>query len=170
MKYVRVGDMEPKTIFLLFVFYAIHMAEEFAFGFVEWGDRYFGGFDWTQNIIGNAMFFFFLSAACYAYYKDPIKYLWLGMAGAMWVLTNAFIHISCTVLGGEYSPGVVTATMIYVPGGVYFLTKWARAGVLDSSNLIRSFMVGAMLFMLIPTFGRAILFHAQIAKIFHLVG
>jgi len=170
MKIDRVGDVKPKMIFLLLVFYALHMVEEFAFGFVEWGDRYFGGFDWTQNIIGNAMFFAFLFVACYAYYKDPVKYLWLGMAGAMWILTNSFIHISSVILGGEYSPGVVTATVIYVPGGIYFLWKWAREGKLNLRNVTLSFIVGGMLFMLIPTFIRAILYHAKLAKIFHLVG
>jgi hypothetical protein len=170
MEHDRVGDERPKTIFLLLVFYALHMVEEFTFGFVEWGDRYFGGFDWTQNIIGNSMFFAFLFLACYAYYKNPVKHLWLGMAGAMWILSNAFIHISSVVLGREYSPGVVTATLIYVPGGVYFLRQWARLGVLNAANVVVSFLVGGMVFILVPTFVRAVLFQAKLARIFHLVG
>jgi hypothetical protein len=39
----------------------------------------------------------------------------------MWILSNAFLHISATILSAEYSPGVVTATVIYMPGGLYFL-------------------------------------------------
>lgn len=169
MNYDRVGDAHPKTIFLLLAFYAIHMVEEFSFGFVGWADRYFGGFDWTQNIIGNTIFFACLLMACYAYYKNPVKYLWLGIAGVMWILSNAFIHISSVILGGEYSPGVVTATVIYVPGGLYFLIMWTRNGVLNLKNVSLSFAVGAMLFMIIPTYVRSILYHAQFAKIFHLV-
>lgn len=170
MKLNRASDEKPKTIFLLLIFYAIHMAEEFPFGFVEWGDRYFGGFDWTQNLIGNSIFFFLLFMVCYAYYKDPVKHLWLGMAGAMWILSNAFLHISATVLGREYSPGVVTATVFYVPGGIYFLRQWARKGVMNVRNVSLSFIVGGMLFMLLPTFVRSILYHAKLAKIFHFIG
>ena len=146
------------------------MVEEFTQGFVEWADRYFGSFDWTQNLIGNFIFFVALTWGCYAYYRDSTKYLWLGMSAAMWVLANAFLHISATILGGEYSPGVVTATVLYVPGGLYFLGKWARQGLLTWNNVMLSFVVGGMVFMLIPTFIRAVLLHARLATIFHLVG
>lgn len=164
-----VVDDRPATIFLICLFYAVHMVEEFSFGFVEWGDRYFGSFDWTQNLIGNSIFFVCVAAACYAYYKNPVKYLWAGMSASMWILANAFLHISATALGGEYSPGVVTATFIYVPGGLYFLNRWRTRGLLTLQNIIVPFFVGAMLFMLVPTFARAIHFHAELAKIFHLV-
>ena len=162
-------DERRGTIFLLCLFYAIHMVEEFSCGFVEWADRYFGSFDWTQNLIGNAMFFVCLATACSLFYRNPAKYLWVGMAAAMWILANSFLHISLTILSGEYSPGVVTATIIYVPGGLYFLTKWGRKGLLTWRNTVLSFVVGGMLFMLLPTFGRAIYFHAQLAVLFHLV-
>ena len=161
-------DDKPRTIFILCLLYACHMVEEFTMGFVPWADRYFGEFDWTQNLIGNAMFFVCLSVACWLYYRDPAKHLWLGMAGAMWVLANAFLHISTTILGGEYSPGVVTATMLYVPGGSYFLFRWGRKGLLTWRNLALSFAVGAMAFMIVPTFARAIALHAELAKVFFL--
>ncbi len=162
-------DEKPGVIFLLCLIYAFHMVEEFSLGFVPWGDRYFGSFDWTQNLFGNAMFFAILAAACFLYYKKPAKYLWVGMSAAMWVLANSFIHISATVLSGEYSPGVVTATVFYIPGGFYFLVKWAKKGLLTWKNTTIAFVVGAMVFMLIPTFGRAVHFHAELAKLFHLV-
>ena len=145
------------------------MFEEFFFGFVPWADRYFGSFDWTQNIIGNAIFFTLLIVACCAYYINSNKYLWLGMAGAMWVLSNAFIHLSSYILGGEYSPSVVTATLLYLPGGIYLLVRWAKLRLLNIKNLGLSFAVGAMAFMIIPTYARAIVLHAKLAQLFHLV-
>jgi hypothetical protein len=162
-------DGHSGVIFLLCLFYGLHMVEEFCFGFVPWADRYFGRFDWTQNLVGHFMFLVCVAAACYLYYENPTRHLWVGMSAAMRILSNAFLHISCTILGREYSPGVVTATVLYVPGGVYFLSQWGRAGVLTWENLTLSFLVGALIFMLIPTFARAVHFRAQIAKIFHLV-
>jgi hypothetical protein len=91
------------------------------------------------------------------------------MSAAMWVLSNSLIHISSTILGGEYSPGVVTAIALYIPGGLYFLLRWARKGLLTGKNLMLSFLVGGMIFMLLPTLIRAILLHARFAEIFHLV-
>lgn len=161
---------KPGAIFILCLIYALHMVEEFTMGFVEWANLYFGNFNWTQNLIGNSLYMILLITACYLYKKDPSKNLWLGMAGVMWVLTNSFIHISATILGGEYSPGVVTATVLYIPCGVYFLIMWGRRGLLNWKNLILSFMVGGFLIMLLPTFARAIIFKAQLAKIFHLIG
>lgn len=162
----QVFDENPGSIFLFCLLYALHMVEEFTLGFVEWGDRYFGSFDWTQNLIGNSIFFVCLAFACYLYYKNPRKYLWVGMCASMWVLANSFIHISATLLSGEYSPGVVTATVLYIPGGLYFLVKWGRKGLLTWKNLTLSFIVGALIFMLIPTFARAVLLHAKLAEIF----
>jgi hypothetical protein len=157
------------AIFLICLFYGLHMVEEFSFGFVPWADRYFGRFDWTQNLVGNFIFLVCVAAACYLYYLDPTRYLWAGMSAAMWILANAFLHISCTILGREYSPGVVTATALYIPGGVYFLLLWGRNGVLTLENVLLSFLLGAMVFMLIPTFARAVHFRARLAKVFHLV-
>lgn len=91
------------------------------------------------------------------------------MAGAMWVLANSLIHISSTILGGEYSPGVVTAAVFYIPVGTYFLVKWGMKGLLNWKNLTLSFAVGGLLIMLLPTFARAIILQSQLAKIFHLV-
>lgn len=170
MNNALIFDERRGTIFLLCLFYALHMVEEFSCGFVAWADRYFGNFDWTQNLIGNALFFVGLSTGCYLYYRNPTKYLWVGMAGVMWILANSFIHISSTILGREYSPGVVTATTIYVPGGLCMLWLWNRKGLLTWKNTVLSFVVGGMLFMLVPTFGRAINFQAQFARIFHLAG
>ncbi len=154
---VRV-DEKAGSIFLICVF-----------GFVPWADRYFGSFDWTQNLLGNFMFFVCVFSACYFYYSDQQKYLWAGMAAAMWILSNSFLHISCTILSGEYSPGVVTAALVYVPGGTYFLVRWGKKGWLTFNNLLFSFFIGGMVFMLIPTFARSIHFHARSAKLFHLV-
>jgi hypothetical protein len=162
-------DEKSAAIFIVCLFYAIHMVEEFSFGFVEWADRYFGRFDWKQNLLGNTIFFVFVVAACWGYYENQTRYPWAGMSVIMWILANSFIHISCTALGREYSPGVVTATVIYIPCGIYFLDKWNGLGLLNWSNIILSFLVGGILFMLLPTFVRAVYFRAQIAKIFHLV-
>jgi len=169
MKEVFTFVEQPGAIFIFCLLYVLHMVEEFTFGFVQWADRYLGKFDWTQNLIGNAGFFVFLSLACYLYYKNPTEYLWLGMSAAMWVMSNSFIHISSTILSGEYSPGVVTATVLYIPGGVYFLTIWGRKGLLTWGNGILSFVVGGMIFILAPTFIRAVHFRAKLAKLFHLV-
>lgn len=157
------------AIFIICLFYILHMVEEFSCGFVQWADRYFGHFDWTQNLIGNSIFFVCLAIACYLYYRNPVRYLWIGMVCAMWILANAFLHISSTILGTEYSPGVVTATIIYIPGGIYFLVQWAKRGSMTWKNTTLSFAFGGLLFMLIPTFARAIHYHTQLAKIFHLV-
>ncbi len=159
----------PGSIFVFCLLYAFHMVEEFSFGFVEWGDKYFGGFDWTQNLFGNAMFLIILAAGCFLYYRNPARYLWVGMSAAMWVLGNAFLHISATILGGEYSPGLVTAIIFYIPGGVYFLVRWSRRGLINPKNLTASIIVGAMLFMIIPTFIRTVITHGRLAVLFHLI-
>lgn len=169
MKELLAFGETPAAIFVFCLLYALHMVEEFTSGFVKWADRYFGRFNWTQNLIGNAGFFIILTLACYLYYSDPARYLWIGMSAAMWVLSNAFLHISATILSGEYSPGVVTATVLYLPGGAYFLIYWGGEGFLTWGNAILSFTVGGLIFMLIPTLARAVHNRARFAQLFHLI-
>ncbi len=169
MRKLRDWNERPGAVFILCLLYALHMAEEFSCGFVAWADRYFGSFDWTQNLLGNAGFFAVLTLACFLYYKNPVKHLWLGMSAAMWVLSNAFLHISATVLSGEYSPGVVTAALLYIPGGVCFMAMQGRKRLLTWKNMGLSCAVGAMVFMLIPALIRSVYFHAELAKVLHLV-
>ncbi len=115
-------DSHSGAIMLICLFYGLHMVEEFSFGFVPWADRYFGRFDWTQNLVGNFLFLVCLAAACYLYYENPTSHLWAGMSAAMWILANAFLHISCTILGREYSPGVVTAVVpVHPRWGIFSL-------------------------------------------------
>lgn len=160
---------KPKAIYFLCLIYSIHMVEEFSLGFVEWADKYFGYFNWTQNLIGNTIFMILLIAACYIYVKNPKKNQWIGMAGVMWVLTNAFIHLSATILGKEYSPGLITALVLYIPVGVGFLIMWKKNRLLNAKNILLSFLVGGFIVMLLPTFVRAIINKAELAKIFNLL-
>lgn len=157
------------TIFLICLFYGLHMVDEFTLGFVPWADQYLGRFDLKQNIIGNSIFFICVAAACSMYYIDQQKYLLAGMSAAMWILSNAFLHVSSTIMGREYSPGVVTATVLYIPGGLYFLSTWAGEGLLTWQNVALSFVIGGLMFMLLPTFVRSVQYRSRLAKIFHLV-
>ena len=169
VKDYSLNTKNPNAIFLLCIIYTIHMVEEFCLGFVPWADRYFGNFDWTQNLIGNSIFMLLLIAACVLYCKNPTKNFWLGLACVMWVLSNFFIHFSATILSGEYSPGVVTATVLYLPFGIYFLVTWASQGLLNLRNITLSFIVGGFIVMLLPTFARSIILQGELAKIFHFI-
>lgn len=169
MKPTDAMNRNPRWIFILCAIYGLHMVEEFTLGFVEWADRYFGHFDWTQNLIGNSAYLILLATACFFYARNPAKHLWLGLAGTLWVLSNAFIHLSATVLGGEYSPGLFTALVLYVPVGIWLVAFWARQKRINWKNLTLAFLTGGLLIMLLPTFIRSAAFHAQLARIFHLV-
>lgn len=169
MNIIRRLMEKPGSIYILCFVYAIHMVEEFALGFVEWANRYFGVFNWTQNLIGNTVYMTLLVLACFFYKKNPVKNLWIGMTGPMWVLANVFIHLSATILGKEYSPGVVTAVLLYIPVGVAFLIMWGKKGVLNAKNITLSFLVGGLLIMILPTFVRSILVNAELAKLFHFI-
>ena len=106
------------------------MVEKFSCGLVPWADRYFGRFDWKENLIGIALFFFVVSLACLLSAMNPARYLVAGMAALMWILASAFLHISTKIMGREYSPGVVTATVLCVPAAIWFLSCWHKEGVL----------------------------------------
>jgi len=74
----------------------------------------------------------------------------LGLSTAAWVFSNFLIHAAFTLYTGEYSPGVVTASAIYVPVAVYIYYKFWIAGILNTLDIILSIIISFAV-MYVPT-------------------
>ncbi len=133
------------TLFWLLPVAAIlHITEEFIFpgGFVAWYRNYrhavSSSITATYLVVVNAIF---VIACLLPFALGPLRgvALWLTMASVVFV--NALFHIRGSIQTGQYSPGVVTSVLMYIPLSIYgywfLLSKhYASAGTAVSSALI----------------------------------
>ena len=71
-----------------------------------------------------------------------------GLAMAAWIgllfLANAIFHIVGTLAHGRYCPGVITATLLYLPYGTLLLASLVRDLKLPSSAVVTAAAIGAV--------------------------
>jgi hypothetical protein len=65
---------------------------------------------------------------------------WLGFL----MLANALFHIAATLADGAYTPGVVTAVLLYLPFYTWVLSRVLGAGRLPVSAVVAAAVAGAM--------------------------
>ncbi len=105
----------------------LHIAEECATGFLPWFRRAMPSLaagmtvPWAVTI--NAMFLVVCLAAAALPQAPPVARL---VAPGV-VLLNAMLHAGMTLARHEYSPGLVTACILYVPLGWIAFDQTARA-------------------------------------------
>lgn len=131
-----------KLVVLAPVAYAVHIAEE-APRFVVWTRLYPGLFSKTLStgefVATNAVLMLVVLAAVALCRRRSLAVA--GLAVASWQFSNAVFHIALTLTSGVYSPGVVTAIVIYVPLSV---ATFYEAG---KERLLNARRVGIALFL-----------------------
>jgi hypothetical protein len=97
--------------------YLVHVAEEWFGGFPAWIGTIVGrplspaAFLFI-NGVGLVLLVFAIRAAI-----SSERYGWIAVALAMVALINTLAHAAGAVLVGSYSPGLVSAVVLYVPLG-----------------------------------------------------
>lgn len=129
----------PRAVILLPVAVAMHIAEEWFCGFIDWArltlDLDIEAAQFLSiNLIGLLLF---AIGATFAY-REPGA-AWIGVSLTALVCLNAFVHTGLSVAVGVYSPGTITGLFLYVPLSV-IIFRWA------ARHLSRGVVVGAILF------------------------
>jgi hypothetical protein len=97
--------------------YAIHVAEEWFGGFPRWlGQIGAGPMPESVFVSINAVAMVLLVAAVRAATRTDDRG-WLAVTIAMIALINTALHAGGTVVTRSYSPGLISAAMLYVPLG-----------------------------------------------------
>jgi len=133
---------------LLLVTYALHILEEYAFGFPAWASAH-TGLAFTGEVFFrlNATFLGVMTACVVAgMLFPPAQWLVLPLGTA--VLINGTVHLVASLLTWSYSPGLVTGTLLWIPLGLRIIRaarhRWPPAGVRAG------ILLGAGLHVLVP--------------------
>jgi hypothetical protein len=127
------------------VTYGVHIAEEF-WQFPVWASTYFAqGFTTQRFVVGNAIIMLLLVgltalvSAVSARAVDFAYFCWLSGQ----LFHNALFHMGTTAYFGVYSPGVLSAILLYLPI-CYFIARAAdREDRISNTAGVAALVVGA---------------------------
>ncbi|HFN5283896.1 TPA: HXXEE domain-containing protein [Pseudomonas aeruginosa] len=147
----------PQLIFERFLWalpaaYALHIPEEYFTGFPTWVSRHmYASMDdlefWTNNSLFMAII---VSLALWASRsRSPIAaFVFLSWASGN-LFWNFIFHLVTTITADSYSPGLVTAVLLYYPISIWAGVLAVRDGRLSLGGVIGAFSIGAGLMMFV---------------------
>lgn len=134
----------------IFAFLVAHVIEEFP-RFPEWATRHFGTTTTGFYILSHIPLLMGVFFIVYRSSRDQRHGIWISFAVLVqWALfINGIFHVTTTLGFGEYSPGLVTALVLYLPFTIYFLKRILRDGYLSHTQVASSCIGGTVLAVLI---------------------
>jgi hypothetical protein len=129
------------TLWVVAVSCALHVAEEYLTGWQEWARQTLGIVMPTQRfLVANAVLVLVALLLARVGWRRPALSLVIPSA----TLVNAvFFHILPTIVQSRVSPGVYTATLLYVPFSSWALVGAARDGV-PRTAIATAFVAGTL--------------------------
>jgi len=147
-----VSSPTGRWVWLFPLAYGLHIAEEYAFHFPAYvasvSGRHISN---SQFLFLNAVFWLLVVAATVVVIVRPSQ-AWLVITLAAVLGINAAVHLLGSVVTATYSPGTVTAAVLYVPLVVYALRRVLprvsrglamRAGALGAAIHAGAFLLAA---------------------------
>jgi len=121
----------------------LHLFEEFVFpgGFLGWIRTWFPSARLTvaDAVVINALFVGFVALPLVSNVSaTPIVALSIPAI----LVINAFLHAGGTIATRRYSPGVVTAVLLYWPIGGYAMYAMARSWNLTGATVAKGLLLG----------------------------
>ena len=124
--------------------YAIHILEEYTFDWRNWARAVIKlPVEWNDFYVTNAV----VVALGIAQAMLAPNLVWPPLIYASLMLINAvFFHILPVLLEkGRFSPGLITAMVLFLPVGIAMWKQAADAGVLDLATVVIAVGGGALL-------------------------
>jgi hypothetical protein len=120
------ADVVERLGWLLPVTFAAHIAEEYFAGFPAWFSRVAGARLTTERFfeLSGLGWVAMAVAVTIATTIRPARVVLVVLATM--VLTNAGLHAGASLVTAGYSPGTVTAVLLWIPLGVSVLVKLER--------------------------------------------
>lgn len=137
-----------RLIWLMPASFAVHIAEEWLGGFAGWVTHVVGGAMSDQAFIENNAFFMtvMLALTFFAWFS---RSRWTALVLIFWASANLFwdalFHLFATAWWAQYSPGVVTAMLFYLPISFIIGRSVLKDGVLTRTDFAAASAAGAVL-------------------------
>jgi hypothetical protein len=132
--------------------YALHIGEEYGTGFPAWMNQHMhASMTNTVFLLNNALFMaILLSLSAWASLSTSrlSAFLFLGWASGN-LFWNFIFHLVTTLTADSYSPGLVTASLLYYPISIWVGVLAVRDKRLDLAGVLGAFAIGAAIMMFV---------------------
>ena len=144
------------SLFFAPIAYAFHHFEEhIIFNFRDWRLLYFS----DNNPLSTEVMFVILSAIMMIYIilhfiienKASAQSVILFLMGTQ--VNNMIFHTGGTIVFQDFSPGLITAILLYIPVNIIIAQKALQEGWISKRSLTVLFLLGGLLFWLFEQFG-----------------
>ncbi|APC97505.1 HXXEE domain-containing protein [Francisella frigiditurris] len=124
--------------------YAVHVLEELTLDWRTWARSSLGfkNMEWGTFYIANAAVMFISIASAMVGWQLPAFGL---IISALMLINGIFFHILPTLIQRIISPGVITATLLFLPISITTYYGAYLDGVLGISTFISSLILGGLL-------------------------
>jgi hypothetical protein len=148
-----------QIIWLMPAAYFLHIIEEYVGGFPAWVTRdVHGSFDDAGFAINNFAFMVILLTLVYVTFRKstPLRGVLLVVFASANLFWDALFHLVMTPILNRYSPGLVTATLIYYPICILVGIVVIKDKILTPRQFVLTLLGGLALFGFVVWYG---LFH-----------
>lgn len=124
--------------------YAIHILEEYSFNWRDWARAVIGlPVTWADFAVTNGLVI--VLGIAQAELAATLPLIPLSFAALM-LINATFFHVLPVILKrGRFSPGLITAVLLFYPVVISIYDQAARDGVLSTGTIIGSLVIGAVL-------------------------
>lgn len=124
--------------------YAIHIMEEYSFDWRNWARAVIKlPVEWSDFYVTNAVVVALGIAQAQLAPAWPLAPL---IFASLMLINAVFFHMLPMVrTGGRFSPGVVTAIVLFLPAGIAVWRRAANDGLLDTTTVVLAIAGGAAL-------------------------
>lgn len=147
------------VIWLMPAAYALHIIEEYVGNFPAWvTDDVHGKFNYVGFDLNNVMFMIILTTLVTINYRKPTKLKTTALvafasANLFW---DALFHLFTTQVLNRYSPGLLTAMLLYYPISILVGMVVLKEGLLKPKQFWLAVSGGLVIFSFVVWYG---LFH-----------
>lgn len=126
--------------------FAVHVAEEWLGGFPDWATRHFGTTSPRWFVVSHVPLVLAMIAISARASARGARSRWVWLAAALMVglFGNAVFHVVTSALFDEYSPGLVTAALLFAPATPIVIKHAAADGALTTAGIAAACVVGAL--------------------------
>ena len=124
--------------------YAVHACEEFMLNWRDWARAVIKlQVEWSDFYVVNSVVIVLGVVAAELAATQPV----IALAFPALMLINGIVfHIAQVARArGRFSPGVITAVILFLPAGAACFMRAARDGVLDAKTALGAFVIAALL-------------------------
>lgn len=141
-----------RLIWLLPVFFAVHIVEEYVGGFPGWVTHVLGGsMDRPAFIVNNAAFMAIMLVLTLWASKSRAQlpaFLLIAWSSGN-IFWDSFVHILSTAAFDRYSPGLITSAFLYFPLSLVVAVAVVQQKILSIPRLLAASAVGAALILFV---------------------